>query len=111
MNLQELKRLALAATRGPWEAYFAFGSSDLPCEIRNDVDNTIVVWDESCDGCCTADARYIVAVSPEKILSLISDLETCIEALEYYGEISSYHTIIETDLGERARAALGKTKE
>lgn len=78
-NLEELKRLALAAPE--------------------------VVFDNE-----TESGRFYNAATPQQILSLISKLETCIEALEYYGEISSYHRIIETDLGERAREALSKIK-
>lgn len=89
-KLEHLKALCEEATQGEWEAYFAFGSSDLPCEIRNEKDNTIVVWDESCDGHCTADARFISQCNPQTVLKLLSIIEIQGKALEFYADEKSW---------------------
>lgn len=109
MNLTELKALALAATQGPWKQSIYKGAGGFGI---NHISGTGIAHTRGLNHRpiekAAEDAAYIAAANPSTILSLISQLETCFEALEYYGEISSYHTIIETDLGERARAALGK---
>lgn len=108
-NLQELKRLALAATKfkvkstielyeikcGKCEEEAECGDSELCCE------------EDVCHNCC---AEYFHIMRPSKILSLISDLETCIEALEWYGQ-EFKGSLGEPSYGHKAREALSKIKE
>lgn len=75
-NLEELKRLALAAPE--------------------------VVFDNE-----TESGRFYNAATPQQILSLISDLETCIEALKKIASMKTIGVVAET---QAAREALSKIK-
>ena len=91
MNLNELKRLALAAQEYNLE-YESFN-------------NTLLVNHSK-----TLDAYYmrkdlgffLQAMSSSTILSLVSKLETCIEALEFYAARSQTHPLG----GDRAKDTL-----
>jgi hypothetical protein len=60
----ELRRLAMAATPGPWEAS--------RCSIYN-ADRSMMIYDEG--GHSEADAAFIATFNPAKVLAMIDRLE------------------------------------
>ena len=74
MNIEELKRLAEAATPGPWEI------DDMLADITG-----IEVWSTDgmlCESISEENARYIAAANPAAVLELIDIYYGCKDALE-----------------------------
>ncbi len=104
LDLEKLKKLAEAATPGPWEAMFVFGSKDLPCEVVKETNKTQMVAGIECPihlNICdvsetsenpTPNFRFIAAANPETILAMI---EMCEDYREALNRIESYNSIKE----------------
>lgn len=75
MNFDELEKLAKAATPGPWEAFFMFGSDDLPAEILAGDGTSVCTVDENAVN-PTPNFRFIAAANPQTVLELIASLRS-----------------------------------
>lgn len=114
MNLDELKRLAEAATPGPWKVGtdgWPIGSFSTGNSNENGEDYHVSTYGLRCDelgsGDAKTDATFIAAANPATILDLVEKLKACEEALEIVGHRSgSMHEFRNT-----ARAALEKLRK
>ena len=79
MNTEELKRLAEAATPGPW---FAAVSSNMNNSVHVSM-GTICNTGKNID-----DAAFIAAANPAAILELIQQRDELLAALKRIGELS-----------------------
>jgi len=93
MNLKELKAIASAATPGPWAAYNGYAFPGALIEgISKQGKVDVVVDDGTYDNRYQGvqrkeDAAHISAFNPQTVLSLLSDLEKCVEALTSIGSV------------------------
>lgn len=99
MDLTSLKRLAEAATPGPWEAAHAgqgsFGGKFVITEhfVRRPGDDIAIVADviEPGSGAPSAEnASYIAALSPDKLLKLIAVVEAARASTDVFEEATGY---------------------
>jgi hypothetical protein len=97
-NLNKLKALALAATRGVWDenvwcCEYDYGwAATGPCHKQDDDEDNVELCPESAAGIqAENDAAYIAAASPDVVLSLIEELEAYRECLKFYARPSDYY--------------------
>ena len=92
MNTEELKRLAEAATPGPWE--YKKDSNDFPVNgyvtVRDCIFSVCVLPYEGIrtDDRVTDNGRFIAAANPAAILELIRQRDELLAALKRIGELS-----------------------
>jgi len=109
MQIDELIKIANAATPGPWEHVHVYAGEE-------------VIYQSELNLCVASlrsqfDAKHIATFSPEMVLKLLD----CAEALEFYADQSNYdydlnsHGVtvseIDSDLGAKAMEALAALKE
>lgn len=75
------------ATKGPWETMCLFGSWDLPVQINDMKDNTIVKVDTDCRN-VVSNCNFIAA-SRTDVPELARRLKKACEALKQYKEVIS----------------------
>ena len=91
MNIEELKRLAEAATPGPWE--YQKDSKDFPVNgyvtVRDCIFSVCVLPYEGirADDRVTDNGRFIAAANPTAILELIRQRDELLAALKYAREL------------------------
>ena len=97
MNIEELKRLAEAATPGPWTDQACFHGEDCWCRIaisesaKDQDGDPYVIFHPGSVG--ARDARFIAAANPAAILELIRQRDQLLAALKSYrsaGAMPSY---------------------
>ena len=94
MNIEELKRLAEAATPGPWKVA-EWTAGQRSCEVMTCRHHRVVsdaIW---------LDAAYIAAANPAAVLSLIAEIERLKDLLikrdrEYRQEMASYRLKVQS---------------
>lgn len=82
---KKLRKLLEAATPGPWEAHFVFGSSDLPIAVIVDngkSDTIVMVHKDDCSEKPSDDIRFI-AEAHNQLPAVLEVLDAAIETLEY----------------------------
>lgn len=118
--IQRERALLDAATPGPWEAYFVFGSSDLPCSIVKETGRTKVVEgtdvevddnDYICDVNSeaknpTPDFRFIANVRTSHEQA-IAALEIAVEAIDKLALPNDVSLPSRIDLDQRISYAMG----
>ncbi len=75
VDTEALERVCKAATPGPWEAMFVFGSSDLPVCVEADNGFEIVQITERCSPQPSDDVRHIATFNPAFVLELLAALK------------------------------------
>lgn len=122
-DTSELRRLAEAATPGPWEAIPERGIANFHTSLYSEGYKGLLIACGDQNGRHTADIKFIAAASPSRILALLDELEGMRTALEWYGENARLCRLIHSegdvgryalagDGGKRARTALkGDTHE
>ena len=92
LDLDDLKRRAEAASKGPWE--WTNGALVAPAERREfddatgDYDDGRVIWDPNVFHSLRGDADkvFIAAANPQAVLALISEIEQLREAVASHQE-------------------------
>lgn len=103
MNIEELKRLALAATPGPWatsepresmaaENYNCGREAKIPTTMHG-VTGPSYVTDYEDWGFQQHDAEYMAAASPDMVLSLISQIERLTAEAELFAKHIGFKNI------------------
>lgn len=82
INLEELERLARAATPGPWE--FDLNAEDCGGYPFIKTSNGEVFFSTSNEGGLEDNGKYISAANPQVVLKLIEALRVYEDALRYY---------------------------
>jgi hypothetical protein len=114
MTIDELRRIAAAATPGPWYASaqlegdygltyatigaFPVGTEDQPAKTCHDEDTICEVWNGEHDG--AANAAYIAAANPAVVLALLD----CVRAADAWSD-AEQDNVLEARY-DAARAAL-----
>lgn len=81
LDLASLRRLAQAATPGPWRVGDgSFASENLIADVRG-----VSVWGPYHATSCGEEAAYIASVSPDVLLALLAEVERLRAALKNYG--------------------------
>lgn len=101
ISLDELAKLANAATAGPWRAEKIEDAPEVFWRINGLHENKSLLRDE-------ADMKYVAAVNPDTILKLIASLKEAMTVLQFYAKVDLYHT---NALADEAREALASIKK
>jgi hypothetical protein len=103
LNLTNLKRLCAEATGGNWDAFFVFGSRDLPSSIEVETGKINIIAGVECPErikiCDVAEDsdrpthnfRYIAAANPATLSQLIECVEIMKVALETMKKAGSHY--------------------
>lgn len=98
LNLTDIEKKALAATPGPWDAYFETGIHPFVCTYTEDKKGYRKIKDAV--GRNYKDVEYIAAASPDVVLALIQALRKYDEALQ---EIIRMNGIMGCETVDQAR--------
>lgn len=83
MNLDELERLADAATPGPWGCNEASGLDDC---LWSDNAQAWVIFNDSFETMRQCDADFIAAANPSTVKELVQLVRQCKNALTYVND-------------------------
>jgi hypothetical protein len=113
-NLNKLKALALAARACIPEPWFYNEESKEVCYGNKNNPEENFPWEANALPFADS-ARFVAAANPQKILSMIEEIEAYREALTFYGSPENYEynsekavNYIWNDQGRKARAALAE---